>query len=68
MAHLTELHCACTYMYVLEGGKFGVLRGTRECGVCVLHEPERYPSPLMVPWNEILETLHIMTQEGNEKA
>ena len=26
----------------------------RECGVHVLHEPERYPSPLMVPWNEIL--------------
>src|SRR5579859_7291943 len=24
----------------------------RECGVHVLHEPERYPSPLMVPWNE----------------
>src|SRR6266700_5910430 len=29
----------------------------RECGVHVLHEPERYPSPLMVPWNEILAAL-----------
>jgi len=25
----------------------------RECGVCVLHEPERYPSPLMVPLSQI---------------
>ncbi len=29
----------------------------RECGVCVLHEPERYPSPLMVPWSDIEEAL-----------
>ena len=29
----------------------------RECGVHVLHEPERYPSPLIVPWNEIFATL-----------
>lgn len=35
----------------------------RECGVSVLHEPERYPSPLMVPWNEILRTLYEMTKE-----
>jgi phosphopantothenoylcysteine synthetase/decarboxylase len=34
----------------------------RECGVYVLHEPERYPSPLMVPWNDILEMLHGMIQ------
>ena len=34
----------------------------RECGVCVLHEPERYPSPLMVPWNNVLEVLHKMIQ------
>ena len=34
----------------------------RECGVHVLHEPERYPSPLMVPWNEILATLLEVTQ------
>ena len=27
----------------------------RECGVRILHEPERYPSPLMVPWDEIFE-------------
>jgi phosphopantothenoylcysteine decarboxylase len=38
----------------------------RECGVCVLHEPERYPSPLMVPYHEILEMLHTIMQEGNE--
>ncbi len=36
----------------------------RECGVHVLHEPERYPSPLMVPWNEILTTLHQVTQSN----
>ncbi len=36
----------------------------RECGVRVLHEPERYPSPLMVPWNEILATLHRVTQSN----
>jgi phosphopantothenoylcysteine decarboxylase len=36
----------------------------RECGVHILHEPERYPSPLMVPWQEILATLHEVTQ-GN---
>src|SRR6266699_1585133 len=29
----------------------------RECGVHVLHEPERYPSPLMVPWEMVLEAL-----------
>ena len=34
----------------------------REYGVRMLHEPERYPSPLMVPWDEILETLCEMTE------
>ena len=33
----------------------------REYGVRVLHEPERYPSPLMVPWDQIFETLCEMT-------
>ncbi|HLW03098.1 MAG TPA: flavoprotein [Ktedonobacterales bacterium] len=33
------------------------VRVLRACGVCVLHEPERYPSPLMVPVNQVLETL-----------
>lgn len=28
-----------------------------ECGIRVLHEPERYPSPLMVPWDEIFKVL-----------
>lgn len=27
----------------------------RDCGVRILHEPERYPSPLMVPWDEIFK-------------
>lgn len=36
----------------------------RECGVHVLHQPERYPSPLMVPWNEILATL-LEANRGN---
>ena len=38
----------------------------RECGVCILHEPERYQSPLMVPLNEILDALHKMTQGKGE--
>jgi hypothetical protein len=29
----------------------------REYGVSVLHEPVRYPSPLMVPQEEILSVL-----------
>jgi len=35
----------------------------RECGVHILHEPERYPSPLMVPMSEIGATLSQMTNE-----
>jgi phosphopantothenoylcysteine synthetase/decarboxylase len=35
----------------------------RECGVRILHEPERYPSPLMVPREEILATLQRLFQE-----
>lgn len=34
----------------------------RECGVHILHEPERYPSPLMVLWLEILATVHEVAQ------
>jgi phosphopantothenoylcysteine decarboxylase len=34
----------------------------REYGVRVLHEPERYKSPLIVPWDEILATLHEVTE------
>jgi phosphopantothenoylcysteine decarboxylase len=30
----------------------------REWGVQVLHEPEHYPSPLMVPLSQVLEALH----------
>jgi phosphopantothenoylcysteine synthetase/decarboxylase len=29
----------------------------RECGIHILHEPERYPSPLMVPYGEVLTML-----------
>ncbi len=29
----------------------------RECGVHVLYDPEHYPSPQIVPWDMILETL-----------
>jgi phosphopantothenoylcysteine decarboxylase len=38
----------------------------RECGVRVLHQPERYPSPLMVPRNEVLETLRGIIQGNGE--
>lgn len=38
----------------------------RDCGVHVLHEPERYPSPLIVPWKEILKTLGEMTENKKE--
>ena len=39
----------------------------REYGVCVLHEPERYPSPRMVPWDEVFEALCKMTENKKEK-
>jgi phosphopantothenoylcysteine decarboxylase len=29
----------------------------RECGVRVLHEPEHFPSPLMVPWPDIVAAI-----------
>ena len=29
----------------------------KECGITILHEPERYPSPLMVPQEVVLEEL-----------
>ncbi len=29
----------------------------RSCGVRVLHEPERYPSPQIVPWDHIFAAL-----------
>jgi phosphopantothenoylcysteine synthetase/decarboxylase len=36
----------------------------RECGVQVLHEPERYRSPLMVPLSEVLEVLQEIIQDN----
>jgi len=35
----------------------------RECGVHILHEPERYPSPEMVPWEEVLGVLQTTCQK-----
>lgn len=35
-----------------------------ECGVRVLHEPERYRSPLMVPLSEVLRTLQEVRGES----
>jgi phosphopantothenoylcysteine synthetase/decarboxylase len=37
----------------------------RECGIHVLYEPEQYPSPEIVPWSMILDTLDqaIQTKE-----
>jgi hypothetical protein len=29
----------------------------RECGIHILYEPEQYPSPTIVPWSLILDTL-----------
>ena len=39
----------------------------RECGMCVLHEPERYPSPLMVPFRDVLERLHVLVEAGKRE-
>lgn len=36
----------------------------RECGITLLHEPERYPSPKMVPWQMIHDALHRITPNG----
>ena len=33
-----------------------------DCGVTILHEPERYKSPLMVPLHEVIENLQRVTQ------
>lgn len=35
----------------------------REYGVNVLHEPERYKSPLMVPLDEVIATLQKVTEQ-----
>ncbi|BCL79634.1 flavoprotein [Ktedonobacteria bacterium brp13] len=37
----------------------------RDCGIRVLHEPERYPSPLMVPLDQVFEALYEMTENKN---
>jgi phosphopantothenoylcysteine synthetase/decarboxylase len=35
----------------------------RECGVRVLYDPEVYPSPLLVPWEVILDELEQAVEE-----
>lgn len=30
----------------------------RECGMCILYEPEKYPPSNNVPWDQVLEELH----------
>jgi phosphopantothenoylcysteine decarboxylase len=35
----------------------------QECGVRVLHDPERYPSPLMVPEQEVIAVLSEMIEK-----
>lgn len=37
----------------------------RAYGVYVLHEPERYPSPLMVPQETILSTLQVIAHQNH---
>lgn len=37
----------------------------RACGVSVLHEPERYPSPLMVPQEEVFSVLQTIADREN---
>jgi phosphopantothenoylcysteine decarboxylase len=39
----------------------------REYGVHILHEPERYKSPLMVPWEEVLTTLQAAIQQDRKR-
>jgi hypothetical protein len=37
---------------------FKSMQFLRECGVCVLHEPEKYPPKNEVSWDVILDALH----------
>ena len=56
MVHLTKLHYACTYMYVLGKGKFGALDGSAgvsmkgaaslRCVVLMTHKPCRRGFPV----------------------
>jgi phosphopantothenoylcysteine synthetase/decarboxylase len=36
----------------------------RDYGVHILHEPERYKSPQIVPWDEIIKTLNEVTNRS----
>lgn len=34
-------------------------------GVCVLYDPEKYPSPVIVPWEVVLEELHRICEKDS---
>ncbi len=36
----------------------------KECGVRILYDPERYPAPNIVPWEQVLDELNKVVQEG----
>lgn len=40
----------------------------RECGVRVLYEPEKYPSPSMIPWEVILDELDKITKRSDRDS
>jgi phosphopantothenoylcysteine decarboxylase len=39
----------------------------KECGVHILYDPERYPSPQIVPWSIILNTLNRIIGNKEQK-
>ena len=43
----------------------GHLRTLRDAGVRVLHEPDRYPSPAVVPWVTIVDALGVAVTGGD---
>ncbi len=43
----------------------GHLRTLRDAGVRVLHEPDRYPSPAVVPWAAIVDALGVAVAGGD---
>ncbi len=53
----------CLKMDLVRHPAFGKsIRMLRENGVRVLHEPERYPSPLIVPWEQVEQALSEMRE------
>ncbi|HEU5380334.1 MAG TPA: flavoprotein [Ktedonobacteraceae bacterium] len=39
----------------------------RECGMCVLYEPEKYPPSNNIPWNQVLEELHKQVERAKKE-